>query len=94
MSSLPRLLNNFLEWPLLLPLLYCPRVCSHVNRRVPDVLDWQTWRRQLNYMSVDSIFTVKCVANVFASLKRALYSPLGVCLELRLSINRTRCIDL
>ena len=48
---------------------YCLRVCSHVNRRVPDVLDWQTWCRQLNHMSVDSFFTVKCVANVFALLK-------------------------
>ena len=39
------------------------------NRRVPDALDWQTWRRQLNHMGVDSVFTVKCVANVFALLK-------------------------
>ena len=39
------------------------------NRRVPLALDWQTWRRQLNHMSVDSVFTVKCVANVFALLK-------------------------
>ena len=46
-----------------------PGSADMFNRRVPDVLDWQTWRRQLNHMRVDSIFTVKCVANVFALLK-------------------------
>ena len=40
------------------------------NRRVPHALDWQTWRRQLNHTGGDSVFTVKCVANVFALLKR------------------------
>ena len=40
------------------------------NRRVPHTLDWQTWRRQLSHTGVDSVFTVKCVANVFALLKR------------------------
>jgi len=35
------------------------------NRRVPHTLDWQTWRRQLNHTDVDSVSTVKCVANVF-----------------------------
>ena len=39
------------------------------NRRVPPALDWQTWRRQLNHTGVDSDFTLKCVANVFALLK-------------------------
>jgi len=39
------------------------------NHRVPNVLDWQTWRRQLNHTGVDSVFTVKCVANVFTLLK-------------------------
>jgi len=39
------------------------------NRRVPNVLDWQTWHCQLNQTGVDSDFTVKCIANVFTLLK-------------------------
>jgi len=37
-------------------------------RDVPNVLDWQTWRRQLNHTGVDSDFTAKCIANVFTLL--------------------------
>ena len=48
-------------------LTFVPGSVHMFNRRVPNVLDRQTWRRQLNHTGVDSVFTVKCVANLHYS---------------------------
>ena len=62
----------------------CVPGCVHMfNRHVPPYTRLAAWRRQLNHTGADSVFIVKCVANVFALLKcPSAVHYLGVCIKL------------